>query len=71
MELADGGDLAIYGWYHRPLREALVASWFQELAEALAYFHLKMAIAHRDVKLCNLLLDRRMNTKLCDFGFAF
>ncbi|KAH9389451.1 protein serine threonine kinase [Tyrophagus putrescentiae] len=28
MELADGGDLAIYGWHHRPLREALVASWF-------------------------------------------
>ncbi|KAH9403176.1 protein serine threonine kinase [Tyrophagus putrescentiae] len=72
MELADGGDLAIYRWHHRPLREALVASWFQELAEALAYFHLKIAFAHRDVKLCNLLLlDRRMNTKLCNFGFAF
>ncbi len=71
MELADGGDLAIYRWHHRPLREALVASWFQKLAEALAYLHLKMAITHRDVKLCNLLLDRRMNTKLCDFGFAF
>ncbi len=28
MKLADGGDLAIYRWHHRPLREALVASWF-------------------------------------------
>ena len=50
MELADGGDLAIYRWHHRPLREALVASWFEEVAEALAYLHFTSTFSYHHLR---------------------
>lgn len=71
MERAEGGDLATYRFTHFPLAERLVSAWFLQLMEAISYLHQIMAIAHRDVKLGNLLLDVRHNLKLCDFGFSF
>ncbi|KAH9389211.1 Transcription factor COE2 [Tyrophagus putrescentiae] len=50
IELADGGDLAIYRWHHRPLREALVASWFEEVAEALAYLHFTSTFSYHHLR---------------------
>lgn len=39
------------------------------IAQAVAHLHSK-GIAHRDIKLANILLKRDFTIKLADFGFA-
>jgi mitogen-activated protein kinase kinase kinase 11 len=41
----------------------------RQVATAMQYSHSK-GIAHRDLKLANILLDRDNTAKLCDFGIA-
>jgi serine/threonine protein kinase len=59
------------------LPAALSTSYAYQLAAALRYLHLDARVAHRDVKLENILLERDpKNTddpgliRLCDFGMA-
>lgn len=42
---------------------------FRKILEAVAYLH-EEDIAHCDIKLENILLDKNMNPKLCDFNLA-
>lgn len=42
---------------------------FKSLANALVYMH-SMNIAHRDIKLENIILDEDLNPKIIDFGFS-
>ena len=42
---------------------------YTQLLEALKYCH-ELNVAHRDLKLDNILIDREKNVKLIDFGFS-
>uniref|UniRef100_A0A8R1HXS6 Protein kinase domain-containing protein n=2 Tax=Caenorhabditis japonica TaxID=281687 RepID=A0A8R1HXS6_CAEJA len=47
----------------------LAATLFRQIIEAVDYLH-KRGIAHRDVKLENIMIDGNGDVKLIDFGFA-
>lgn len=43
--------------------------YFKQVASAIKYLH-ELNIAHRDIKLENMLIDDEMNAKIIDFGFS-
>lgn len=43
--------------------------WFSQLRDAINYCH-DEGVVHRDIKCENLLLDKKFNLKITDFGFA-
>jgi serine/threonine protein kinase len=51
------------------LSERMVRSYFLQLIDALDHIH-KNQIAHRDIKLENILLDNEYSIKLADFGYS-
>lgn len=51
------------------LPQQLVKSYMVQLLQGLAYCHARRVL-HRDLKLQNLLVDRKGNIKLADFGLA-
>ena len=57
----DGKGKAICEWKSK--------IYFCQIASAIKYLH-KYNIAHRDLKLDNVLLDKDFNAKVCDFGFS-
>eukprot|EP01033_Poteriospumella_lacustris_P010680 gene10681-7605_t len=80
MERARGGDLLSTIAALPTLSEALVKDLFRQLLEAVQYLH-RMGIAHRDLKLSNILCDHNLDTlaegeeprlqvKLADFGIS-
>ena len=69
MEYCDGGDIMKYILTRRRLSELEALNFFQQLINALYYLH-SQNIAHRDIKIDNLLLDSNMNLKLIDFGLS-
>lgn len=70
MEFAPNGTLFDYCKRHSPLSETLVKVWFGQLCDALYFLHSDAKIAHRDIKLDNILLDGNNVPKFTDFGFA-
>ncbi|XP_034231688.1 testis-specific serine/threonine-protein kinase 1-like [Thrips palmi] len=69
MRFADNGDLLDFVKNKGPVQEAQSRLWFRQMTSGLHYLHAKN-IAHRDLKCENVLLSRRFNVKLADFGFA-
>ena len=69
LEMASFGDL--FSLYERPDRytEADAAKNVKEMMDGLAYLHSRN-IAHRDLKLENVLVGADHVLKICDFGFA-
>lgn len=69
MRYADNGDLLDFVKRNGVVPEQQAKIWFKQMALGLQYLHSKN-IAHRDLKCENILLSRRFNVKLADFGFA-
>ena len=70
MEFASNGDLAHYLKNNGPPNEPKACVWFRQISDGLNYLHTEPHIAHRDIKVDNILLDDQFVAKLADFGFA-
>jgi MAP/microtubule affinity-regulating kinase len=70
LELMEGGDLYQYVKSHGPVEEPLAKGIFAQLVEAVKLVH-SLSIAHRDIKLDNVLLSANLrDLKLCDFSIC-
>ncbi|CAN8062132.1 unnamed protein product [Agarophyton chilense] len=55
----------------RRLDWSLRQQWALDTAQGMAYLHsLRPPMIHRDLKTTNLLVDKGMNVKICDFGLS-
>ena len=73
MEFVGGGNLQQWVEKHGRLPEWQARCFFQQITLALHYIHKQLGIAHRDIKLGNILLNDRYQVpilKLCDFGYS-
>ncbi len=69
MEHFAGGSLEDRLAGHRPCSVAQTLDWLEQAAGALDAAHVA-GVVHRDVKPANLLLDRREQVHVADFGIA-
>jgi len=69
MEYVSGGELFQLLEQLAVFSEMEAFLLFHQLCSAIAYLHSK-GIAHRDLKLENILLDKKHNVKLIDFGLS-
>ncbi|RWS06692.1 serine/threonine-protein kinase-like protein 2 [Dinothrombium tinctorium] len=69
MEFASGGTVGKYVRKNGPFPEWGAKLVFGPTSDALMYMH-ELGIAHRDLKLDNILLDDYFNPKLTDFGLS-
>ena len=69
MEYIDGKELFEYIIHKKRLSELEACKFYQQLISGIEYLG-KLKIAHRDLKPENLLLDKKKNIKLVDFGLS-
>ncbi|KAI1729903.1 protein kinase domain-containing protein [Ditylenchus destructor] len=69
MEYASGGELYDYVSKFGSLPESEARRIFRQITSAVLYCH-KHKVAHRDLKLENILLDANNNAKIADFGLS-
>ncbi|KAK7807792.1 hypothetical protein U0070_000107, partial [Myodes glareolus] len=69
MEYVAGKDLKLFISEVGYVKEQEARPIFQQVVSAVHFLH-QRRIAHRDIKLENILIDRDGNVKLCDFGLA-
>ena len=70
MQHLPGGSLKDLVKKRGPLPEDEALHWVGQIAEALQYMHQEHRICHYDVKPGNILLDRKGNAVLIDFGIS-
>lgn len=70
MEFASNGTVTEFVKVNGKLEEPQARFWFTQMVQALLYLHRSLRLAHRDIKLDNMLLDDNFQVKLSDFGFA-
>lgn len=69
MEYVDGNELFEYIVHKRRLSELEACKFYQQLVSGIEYLG-KLRITHRDLKPENLLLDKKKNIKIVDFGLS-
>lgn len=69
MEYAAKGTLADHLRESGALSEFAAKQWFSKILDAIVYLH-GMRVAHRDLKLENILLTKKSRPKLSDFSYA-
>ncbi|CAG9312199.1 unnamed protein product [Blepharisma stoltei] len=69
MEFASGGELFDFIVAHNRVEEYEACVIFQQILAGVEYLH-KINIVHRDLKPENLLLDKKNQIKLADFGLS-
>jgi len=71
MELAGGGELfdQVIDRGANAMPEAVARTFFCQMLDGVAYCHLA-GVAHRDLKLENVLLNEQGHLKLIDFGLS-
>jgi len=69
LELAPGGELFDILYYTSSLETNLARTYFHQLCSGLKAIH-AANICHRDLKPQNLLLNKRFQLKITDFGLA-
>ena len=69
MEYLIGGDLCSFLSYVGYIEEQDAVVYVAELSLAISYLH-KHGIIHKDIKLENILIDKRGHIKLTDFGLS-
>lgn len=70
MEYAERGTLGDLISKRGALRELPSWAMFKEAHSGLTYMHDRLSIAHRDLKLENILITRNWVPKLADFSFS-
>jgi len=69
MELCNGGSLTHYLQRSQNLSEDQVIRMFRQIVTAVAHMHKQRPpVAHRDLKIDNILIAKDGTFKLCDFG---
>jgi len=70
MPYLTGGSLEDYVKKHGTLSELESMKYVRQIASALKYMHEEQHICHYDVKPANILLDKKGNAVLIDFGIS-
>lgn len=69
IEYCDGGDLNDAVMKEGGLPEDRARHYFKQIISAISYIH-QLGVAHRDIKLENILITSDDNAKLTDFGLC-
>lgn len=69
LKFYENGDLFENISRGGPVHEGIARYYFLQLVNAVEYLHLRN-VAHRDIKLDNILLDDNFQAMLIDFGFS-
>uniref|UniRef100_A0A7I4Z1V4 non-specific serine/threonine protein kinase n=1 Tax=Haemonchus contortus TaxID=6289 RepID=A0A7I4Z1V4_HAECO len=69
LEYVDGSDLFEIAMNKGGIDRRRAANYFRQLLQGLSFLH-GLYVAHRDIKPENILIDKRGNLKIADFGLA-